>query len=365
MNFEGFYEWIQQYQYDEIRIIGRDAILRKKPAHVAAMMRKGDQVELCVLLQDAPKKEPEIQDYTQQSRTNRELMEQSRLCRSWPFIRQLKVDGLVLESLGESMGTLNTGDLGGMYLMAKLTDAGWRLPEDHMFYHQDWEQQPIQLMHSRFCCTSESLPDLERANVRAIWNVCPVWYQIGKPVELAIEDTVKDEEGQTKITFTLDEPDGTVQEGICYINRVTLQDMWEVEEQRFADPQYQKQMLECMSQEEFLSMKQQSFQVLEQMCPRGMCLPVVEYECTLDAGLEFYTQDYLNAPPVCRSSSAIYLSKPEQEQGKHGLPLKSVVLQSPVPPDTQKMQAELFQAVRTEPEWEEEWTFGNPDAKER
>lgn len=361
MNFEYLYELVRQYQYDEIRTIGRDTKLLGKLAHVAAIMRRDDQLELCLLMQEEPKAKKERTEGVTQSHSNREQMKQSNHCQTGlSSIQRLEIDGTVFDSSGSSVGALCTEDLGGFYLMEKLTDAGWRLPKDHVFFQLDWDKQPVRLMHSRFFCPAGKLPDLERAKIRITWQSYPVWYQIEQPVRLVTGDVAEDEEGQTKLPVTLTGPDGTTQEGICYINRVSLQDLWEGEEQRFADPQYQKQMLEYMTQEEFAAMKQKSLETLEQICPRGMCFPVVEYECTLDVGLEFYTQDYLDASPVGSSSSIMYLTKQTEEQGKHGLRLRSHVLQTPVPSDTQEVRAELFQAVQTMPEWSEELVW-EPD----
>ncbi len=361
MNFENLFELVGQYQYDEIRIIGWDVTLLGKTAHLAAMMRRKDQLELCLLVQEEEKKETEKGLEKEenavslfQSGSNRELMKQHSNSQNWACIQRLEIDGTAFDSLGSSFGALNTCDLSTSYLMAKLADAGWRLPKDHLLLCQNWEEQPVQLMHCRFFCPSAQLPDMAQAKVTVTWHSFPVWYQIEQPVRLVTGDAGEDQDGQTKLAFSIAGQDGTAQEGICYINRVSLQDMWETEEQRFADPQFQKQMLASLSQEEFEAMKQQSLEMLGQICPRGMCFPVVEYECTLDVSLEFYTQDYLNAVPKSSSASIMYLSDQEEAAGKHGLRLRSYILESPVPPETTEVPAELFRAVQTIPEQTEQ-----------
>ena len=61
MNFEHLYDLVGQYQYDEIRIVGKDVTLLGKMAHIAAVMRRNDQIELCLLMQEEPTiKEPKI-----------------------------------------------------------------------------------------------------------------------------------------------------------------------------------------------------------------------------------------------------------------------------------------------------------------
>lgn len=368
MNFEHLYDLVGQYQYDEIRIVGKDVTLLGKMAHIAAVMRKNDQIELCLLMQEEPKtKEPKNKDHymddhsaketahgLQQRHSNRELMRQAVCGQGSLSIHRMEIDGTGLISSSSSCGVLHMGDLGGYYLMEKLADAGWRLPSEHVFFRQDWEKQPIWLMHCSFVCPAEELPDLAWTKVSVTWQSYPVWYQIEQPVRLVMGDVAEDVDGQTKLAFTIRGQDGAAQEGICYINRVGLQDIWKEEEQRFADPEYQKKMLEHLSQEEFEELKQSSLEMLEQICPRGMCFPVVEYECTLDVSLEFYTQDYLNAQPKNCATSITYMQSAKEAFGTHGLRLRSHVLQSPVPPDTQEVFAELFQAIQAIPEWTEE-----------
>lgn len=51
MNFESFEDLVGEKNFDEIKIIGKDVRYMGEPSHFAAMVRKGDQAELCILMQ--------------------------------------------------------------------------------------------------------------------------------------------------------------------------------------------------------------------------------------------------------------------------------------------------------------------------
>ncbi len=71
----------------------------------------------------------------------------------------------------------------------------------------------------------------------------------------------------------------------------------------------------------------------------------IEYECSKDLNLTFYSKQYLKSrPETHQNSSSFFLMrlKPDKEIGIHNLPLKGCVIQTPVPPNTFKIPAELF-----------------------
>ena len=76
-----------------------------------------------------------------------------------------------------------------------------------------------------------------------------------------------------------------------------------------------------------------------------MGLPTVEYEIAggEDISLDLWSQEALDGPVQSGGSSTLlFMAKPEEKTGPHGLPLKACVLQHPCPLDTQTVKAELF-----------------------
>lgn len=138
----------------------------------------------------------------------------------------------------------------------------------------------------------------------------------------------------------------------CYINTVALMDVWKDTEEQFSNPEYIKKV----SPEQLKQAKEHCYRALEQSCPKGMCYVGVEYECSKDISLQFYSKEYLKSHPEHHEGSASFLMmrlKPDKELGIHKLPLKGCVIQTPVSPDTVKILAELFLYFEKTEEWEE------------
>ena len=76
-----------------------------------------------------------------------------------------------------------------------------------------------------------------------------------------------------------------------------------------------------------------------------MCYVGIEYECSKDMSLQFYSKEYLRSRPEEHRGSSALLGmrlKPDRATGTHGLPLRGSVIETAVPPDTVKIPAELF-----------------------
>ncbi len=127
-----------------------------------------------------------------------------------------------------------------------------------------------------------------------------------------------------------------------YIQRVYLMDIWAETEKSFSDPR----RLERVSETELLEMKKACFQHLERLCPRGMYLPVIEYEAEEAVSFEFHTVEYLNARYEAsrenKASSILIMARPEEPLGRHGMKLKAAVIQSPVSKETESLYVELL-----------------------
>ncbi len=153
------------------------------------------------------------------------------------------------------------------------------------------------------------------------------------PVELPLELTVG--QGTEKITFT----DQTTGETFwMQVLQVRLEDMWAQMEQVFAEHRRRGQL----PPEQIDQMQAQFEQDFARKCPRGMRYPVVEYQCQDDCQLDLYLSRYLEQPPQDSGSDMGFLLRPEQDQTPEGRKIQVAVLQQPVEPDTQIIQAELF-----------------------
>lgn len=142
----------------------------------------------------------------------------------------------------------------------------------------------------------------------------------------------------------------------CHINNVALIDMWENTAKELSNPAYIRKALKKVTPERLQELKDLRYRALTQNCPEGMCYIGIEYECSKDFSLQFCTKQYLKSLPVSQGRSAVFLLtnlKPDKETGAHGLPLKGAVMQTPVPPDTAKIPAELFSYFEKTEEWEE------------
>lgn len=350
----------QEYRFDEIKVIGRTVQIQDRPCHFMAMTRKqdSDAVQLFVLAQTDP------EAWNGLARKNGTMRESVKADASLSdscgdiSIEKLKVNDLVLNVRTQASGSLETSIGEGMALAFRLMEAGWRLPEDDIFFQTGWNR--LMLIKCEFHAPASALPDWEGAQAVLTLSSRLKRYVIEKPVSLTVTDDAQEIRGEKEIAFTLAGEDGQARDGVCYINRVYLADMYKQEEERFADPQYRRRALEHMTEEEFEQMKQQCLNAMEQQCPRGMRYLAVEYECTLDVNLEFYSSEYLaSSLGGCSTESSaasgdgvtflMVSMKPDHELGTHGLRLRACLIQTPVPSDTKQMQAELFVADETVP----------------
>lgn len=101
------------------------------------------------------------------------------------------------------------------------------------------------------------------------------------------------------------------------INRVRLIDMWE-------------------------GLPEEMKEYLGDMCPQGMCFPLIEYECEENLFLQFYTKEWLEAVPESRKGCSSFFVAPKEKTGRLGLRLQTALIQQPVAADAKEIEAELF-----------------------
>lgn len=342
------FEWLnylkQENQFDEIQIIGRTVEVQGKYLYLLAMTRKGETARLSVLVQT----DPDLwQEEQAECKTMRSSMKQHTMDADTgiaAYMEAVTVGDTVLELSGATSYNMGMNHDVLVYLL-QIMQAGWQLPEDHPFMEMDWEQ--IQFIQYECRHPFRQLLDCGQEPMVLRWGTGSREYLIEKRVLLTIAQEEQDIRNDKQISFTLTDKKGQARDGICYINRVTLMDPWKDLEEMWAMPEYQTRALEHMTLEELEQMKEETAKLLERKCPRGMRCPLVEYECTLDVSLSFYSSAYLKSKPTVSGTSASFLvihPKPDNTHGTHGLPLKVCLMEDALPKETVQIRAELFQA---------------------
>ena len=324
----------QRMCWQEVLAIGKTVVHDGRRCHIAGMTRGILETKLYII---EPFQAPGPR--RKGVRTHRRDLKEN----TGPDVRYfncgfIRLGDQTLKIQGGSCGPLRDSaqDYELVQLSFALLDAGWVIPE--WLKEEDWENLQLVSMNVQ----AEKLPEY-RAGMPIVigHNPNPVQHFVEKPVMLQV--------GRSR-TFSFQDRSGeTVQ---CYINRVTLLDMWKNAEEQFQDPRYR----EIATPEQIQNTQKQLFEVLEQTCPRGMYYVQVEYECSKDLSLQFYAREFLRARPEVHTGSAssiMVIAKPDRPTGTHGLPLKGCVLQTPVGPDTVKIPAELFCCVERAEKWEE------------
>ncbi len=336
MNLEYFIGLHNHIAFDEIQIIGKDLEREGKPYHIVGLLRKGTRVELLVL---GLCEEPEERSFNRES-NRREQMRHSIMSEKresfFMRIRSFHCEDVTYETGGATTGYCGYGDCdyGETYvLFEKLLQAGWCVAEDSPFYEAQWEFLEITRVELRE--EMECLPKWKEA-IDIMFDSKPQIAVLEIPIELQ-----PGEENRQEIHFRLQ--DG--QEATCYINRVYLSDVWAEEKSKFEDSAYRERILQHVSEEQLKQVKEQLFEVLADICPQGMCFPVIEYECTEEINLQFYDKAYLDMleePKKGGATSLIMRAKPQMEVGSHGLKMRACIIQSPMEPAVENIVAEIF-----------------------
>lgn len=339
MNFEMLYEYMEQNRYDEVQMIGKYAFLQGKLCYFIAVIRQDTKMRLLLLTQAALPEEPKKRRAGTMRQSLRDAA-RDHTDLSLVQIRKIKIGDLEFQSIEASSGSLHADDHEHLLLLADLVRAGWRMEKHSAFFQKEWNGLELEFADCKFECPSGKLPQLGQAQIFLTWDDRVDNYLVEKKINLQVGD-----HAAQSVAFPYTDADGNRQEAQCYIARVFLTDLYQEQEERFHDPEYVKRLQEYMTPEEIEQNKKQVLELLEQNCPRGMCFAIVEYECTGNLTLDFYTCEYLSARQKTAKGSASFMlfhSRPDQENGVHGLRLRHSVMQTPVAPDTLEIQAELF-----------------------
>lgn len=322
MNFlflEGFHQ-----KWKDILVIGKTIERDNKKYHIIGMTLS-DEARLYII-------EPYIES---KNTTRKGIYNQRRVLK-----KQEKIDCCYLHCSTFYLGneklqvqggtggslTYSSDDYKTIQLFFDMMSAGWVIPE--WLKNEDWNNlQLVTLNISHIEKLPKYSPDIPITIIHK-----------PEPIQHILEKTVTLNVGKTSSFYFMDNYKDKVQ---CYINNVTLIDVWKHTEEQLSDPK----LLERFLPDELQQAKEHSYKALEQNCPKGMCYIGIEYECSKDLNLTFYSKQYLKScPETHQKSSSFFLMrlKPDKEIGIHNFPLKGCVIQTPVPPNTFKIPAELF-----------------------
>lgn len=331
MNFLDLEEMHKKWQ--DILVIGKTVERDHKRYHIVGMTQEPEAKLYIIEPYDASEQE---EPKRRGIRNHRRMLKESRESGfSYLHCREIYLGEQRLEIQGGS----STGfqylleSYGEIQLFFDMMQAGWTIPE----WLKDEEWSCLQLV---------TLNVAELKGLPSYTPGMPIIIKHGETRRQQIlEKTITLQVGKSRSFQFTDQKGDQVQ---CYINRVELVDVRKQAEEQFDDPIYQQKL----EPEQFEEMKHYFYNALQESCPKGMCWVQVEYECTKNLSLQFYSKEYLRSHPS-RTSALLILPKPERKIGTHQLPLRGCMIQTAVSPDTSKIPAEAFFAFETVDAWEE------------
>ncbi len=339
MNIRCLYESLSCI--NEIKVIGKNVEAEGTTSNVMGIVRHGMEMRLLILQYDKSFQQrieeteaAELFDTPGRPESNRMMMRSDKkIDVNNPFQsvltvfigdREFRVDS-------SEHRRLSTQDWEQILVIAQFLNGGWQPNEI------DYQNINMLFLTSlKLDGEYLSIPDFNQTSeLHFVMGPRNVVHQVEKPITLVIGDKYPD-----KFIFR----DATTDvEHWVQINRVYLADMWEEMERVFSNPKLQEQM----TSEEITHTRLDFEKKFIDVCPKGMCFPVIEYECEEDISLQFYSKDFLDAKPLHRSNSMGFILRTDQPAGILGLKLKAAVIQEPVPANTNSIEAELFQYIHT------------------
>ena len=318
-----------------MKVIGRTAEFNGVIYHVIGLMRHGQRLQLFTVRYDekytarveeterlnAPYKRPE---------SNREVMAVGSK-NHWEDIlqavRSITIGDTQLAIKGSQGRHCSLQDWENAVILTEFLRQGWN-PTGIDLQNID----SLFLTAFEFVEAYDAIPDFGE-NPMLLFQSAPTStaYLVEMPVTLTVGEDYPD-----KLWFK-DQTTGETH--WAQINRVYLHDVWSEMIKNFDDPRY----TERFTAEEIEKAKLDYERHSATICPRGMCLPAVEYECKEDLTLQFYSKAWLEAEPgMSHSTTGIIAATTDHKLGVTGLKLKIALIQEPVPADTRSIDAELF-----------------------
>lgn len=331
-------------QWHDVLVIGRTIEHDGRKYHIIGMTA-GNAVKLHII---EPYTEPgnEIPG-TKGVRNQRKILKEQRGSRenevTYMHCNEFRLGDTVLQVRSGSGSPLkySAQDYEAIQLFLDMLRAGWVVPD--WLKDEEWDNlQLVTLVIEDLVKIPKYSPEMP-----IIIKHSP------DSIRHMLEKTVTLHVGRSQSFSFVDNYGDKVQ---CYINNVTLIDVWKETEQQLSQQFSNPQNTETFSEEQLQEIKDHCYEALEQNCPKGMCYIGIEYECSKDIHLQFYTKEFLKSVPETHGSSSVFFlmsHKSDKETGIHNLPLKSYAIQTAVSPDTSIIPAELFFYSEKVPAWEE------------
>lgn len=328
-------------QTDELTVIGKGAVVDGVICHVLGLVRSGRQLRLLVLQYDESFQQrveegeaAGLDGALVRSATNRmELAGRDRVESANP-LQAVSVVGIGEREFAVHQSEhrrLHSQDCESVVILTEFLRHGWQ-PDGI----------DIQSIDMLFLCSLEldgdyaAIPTFgENPALRFSMRPASVACLVEQPITLTVGGSYPD-----RLWFR---DAVTGEKHWAQINRVYLADMWVEMAKTFDDPR----LHEKVTPEQIAQARSDFEERFIKICPRGMCFPIIEYECEEDISLQFYSRAYLDATPVHRSSAMGFIVSPDQPTGILGLKLKAAVIQEPFPANTISIEAELLQYHRT------------------
>ncbi len=331
------FSWLEgvSKKWKSILVIGKTIERDGKKYHIIGMTLEED-ADLYI-----------IEPYEEQKRRNpKKKCTQRMLLKEWEtegfsylHCREIRIGNKKLCTQGGSGGVLMPENYEEIKLFLDMMDAGWTIPE--WLKNEEWDRL--------------QLGTLQIAGIKRLPKYdpdMPITIKHGPFYEKHLLNRAKSVAIETGKAFTFQFTAHDGEKVQCYINHVTLIDVWEEAGKRFGDVKYRERFTEEQLQE----IESNYYEALRQSCPGGMGYIGIEYECSRDIRLQFYSKDFLESCPKTHSGSAAFLMmrlNPDQKTGIHGLPLKGAVISTPFPQGTAAVSAELLFYMEKTEAWEE------------
>lgn len=270
--------------------------------------------------------------------TNRDFMKRHSEVdsqNSLHHVRKVIIDDQAFEVSGHESQRITITDLENILELYEFMRSGW---SGEAFKHDQMDglfihQMTLRVDSNKELKTLKSMSGKPNLHIRFERHPYAIQYDEELPITLNIGSDYPE-----RIWF---ENKKAHERQWAQIHRVYLMDVYETLEKNLNDAK-----ASMLTPQQKAQMKSETEKAFEKLCPRGMLLPVIEYECEEDISLQFYHVDYLEASPGSGGSAVGFIGRPDQETGNWGYRLKMCVVQHAVPADTEAIDVELFSFSR-------------------
>lgn len=323
----------------EVKVIGKYKEIGNVVCNIAGIVRYSSKLRLIILEYDEQYRQQveereiaELSDLTQAPETNRMMLKRrDEVTQPFRFIESVIMGDIKFDVIGSESRRISSQEGESILFLSELLRNGWN-PEGIDYQNMDM----LFLTSIELAGDFTKIPNFDKnTQLRFIMGWDTDTYLLEEPITLVVE-------GKYNEKLWLNNKD-TKEAHWAQINRVYLMDMWDEMEKTFSNPK----LLEHMTKEEIPKAKKDFEEKFLQICPKGMCYPVVEYESEEDISLQFYTKQYLDSLPANNNGGIGFIIRPEKSTGILGKKLKAAIIQEPVPANTVTIQAELFQYNKT------------------